>query len=253
MQTAARNREYTRKTEAIQDLVALRKRHTELGELDRMTLMFQELKDLQQRFPNEFAWIDWSTLTVGELIELVEIDLKILTAMISNASVTQIELESGRVSSKNSKVLESLGYLVRRTTSQKTTISWHVVEPDPTCVPPEGLKSHPTNQMTVRTAAMNYHCAGNTKEVRELIVQRQQFIELAEIDRKILTSVTTKASDTQIEVDSRELSPKNAAALVGLGYRVERLPLQKTTISWALDCPRSYFQAVSMHRDDRKS
>jgi len=57
-------------------------------------------------------------------------------------------------------------------------------------------------------------------------------MELAEIDRKILTAIIKNASDPQIEVDSGEVSPTNFATLASLGYRVERLPLGKTLISW---------------------
>jgi len=49
-----------------------------------------------------------------------------------------------------------------------------------------------------------------------------------------VTEIIENISVTEIEVERGEVSPRNFAVLVGLGYQVVRLPSQKERISWKL-------------------
>ena len=114
----------------------------------------------------------------------------------------------------------------------------------------------------MRTAAMLREYTGKPEEVRELKASRKYLIEMDEIDRenvrvreiagerrrrikfakidqKILTAMITDSSVTEIEVDSSEVDPHNLPALFRLGFQVERLPSEKTTISWKLVVPEA--------------
>ena len=76
-------------------------------------------------------------------------------------------------------------------------------------------------------------------EVDRKILTGQEFLELDQIDRKILAAITSNGCTTQIEIDSGKVTPPNRAVMMGLGYHVERLPFQKTTISWKLAGPET--------------
>jgi len=122
MRTAAMNRYYAVKTEAVKDLKILqRDKFIELAEIER------EIAGAKQGLL-ELAEIDREIPKPGDSTELAEIDRKIVAAIIMKDSDTQIELASGEVSSGNSTTLVGLGYLVVRLNCGMTIISWKPVE-----------------------------------------------------------------------------------------------------------------------------
>ena len=115
------NRYYVRKNEEVRDLVSLRRdRLRELAEIDGKIL-------IARQWLLELAEIDRNERTSQDLTELAEIDQKIVTEIIENISVTEIEVERGEVSPRNFAVLVGLGYQVVRLPSQKERISWKLV------------------------------------------------------------------------------------------------------------------------------
>ena len=129
MRTAAMIREHTGKTQAVLDLIGSRQLLAELAEIDRKIRKATDLLGFRQKPSQiESVEIDWRALTVRDLIGLAEIDQKILKAMNSNNSITQIEVDSREVSFRNFQVLLDLEYQVVSLPFQKIIISWKLVE-----------------------------------------------------------------------------------------------------------------------------